>query len=369
VRKLAWLLTILAIFVMARASSFLAGVPAETPSEAARVARGQAFARARVFLPDAPDIARLDLTQHATDDRPFPRETPITCRYIPEPVKGTTPKFACELPDGEVVKIKYGRTPEIPAEIGATRLLSALGLAADRVSFVRTLHCVGCPPTPFRLRQFAETMLLTRFFERTLDYGTMRTFEHVAVERKFQGTPIEAESIEGWDFTELESTDPKVGGAPREEIDALRLVAVLLAHWDNKAANQRLVCLDEVPKDASTSCTRPLLMLQDLGATFGPSKTNLDRWSAAPIWEDETNCRAGMTSLPYQGASFRPVQISEGGRVRLAEKLRRLTKTQMQNLFEHAGFPLKGDPANAWASVLERKIDAIVNRSPCPSTV
>ena len=353
---------------MARAAPLLISVPPAVPSEAARSARGQAFVRAQVFLPQPPDIEQLDLKQHAMDERPFAPEAPLTCRFVPEPVKGTTPKFACELADGEIVKIKYGRTPEIPAEIGATRLLSALGLASDRVSFVRTLHCAGCPPSPFRLRQFAETMLLARLFEQAVDYGTTRTFEDVAVERKFPGTPIEAESIEGWDFTELTSIDPSKGGASRDEIDALRLVAVLLAHWDNKGSNQRLVCLDEIPKDISTSCARPLLMLQDLGATFGPSKTNLERWSAAPIWEDEATCRTGMMSLPYQGALFRPVQISEGGRTRLADILRRLTRTQMRNLFEHAGFETSGEVPETWAAVLERKIHTIVDRAPCPST-
>jgi hypothetical protein len=35
--------------------------------------------------------------------------------------------------------------------------------------------------------------------------------------------------------------DPAKGGATRAELDALRLTAILLGHWDNKASNQRLV--------------------------------------------------------------------------------------------------------------------------------
>ena len=368
-RRLAWPLTILGIFVMARAASCVAVVPAHAPSESARLARGKAFARARVFLPVQRDIASLDLRSNPTDASPFRSDAPLTCRFMPEKIKGTTPKFACRLDSGEVVKIKYGRTPEIPAEIGATRLLSALGFAADRVSFVRTLKCVGCPPTPYRVRQVAETLLLAGVFERTLDYDVTRTFEDVAVERKFPGTAIEAESIEGWDFTELQWVDPKVGGAGREEIDALRLVAVLLAHWDNKAPNQRLVCLDPVADDASTSCQRPLLMLQDLGATFGPSKANRERWAGTPIWEDAATCTAGMTALPYQGASFKPVRISEGGRVLLAERLRQLTRQQMHDLFEYSNFPTAEGAHDQWVSVLEQKIHEIVERSPCPSAV
>ena len=368
-RRLAWGLTVLAIFVMARAASCVAVVPAKAPSESARLARGKAFARARVFLPDQPEVSSLDLTSNPTDDRPFPSDVPLTCRFMPEPVKGTTPKFACRLDSGEVVKIKYGRTPEIPAEIGATRLLSALGFAADRVSFVRTLRCVGCPPTPFRVRQVAETLLLAGFFERTLDYDMVRTFDDVAVERKFPGTAIEAETIEGWDFTELQWVDPKVGGAGRDEIDALRLVAVVLAHWDNKAQNQRLICLDPVADETSTSCRRPLLMLQDLGATFGPSKTDRTRWAGVPIWEDAATCTVGMNALPYQGATFKPVRISEGGRVLLAQRIRQLTRQQLHDLFEHAGFPADDGGHDEWVTVLEQKIREIVERSPCPSAV
>jgi hypothetical protein len=40
----------------------------------------------------------------------------------------------------------------------------------------------------------------------------------------------------------LPLVDPAKGGATRAELDALRLTAILLGHWDNKASNQRLVC-------------------------------------------------------------------------------------------------------------------------------
>jgi hypothetical protein len=366
VRTLQWGIACLAIFVMARTSTFLAGVPAVAPSEAAREARGRVLARARVFVKPALAIPTLDLSRHPADDDPFRRDAPLTCRFIPEPATGTTPKFTCELPSGEDVKIKYGRTPEIPAEVGATRLLAALGFASDRVSLVDTLRCVGCPPSPYRLRQLADTLLLSGLFERALRYDTIRTFHRVTVERKFPGTAVEAESIEGWDFTELVWVDPRAGGADRADLDALRLMAVLLAHWDNKAANQRLVCLDPVPKHESTNCQRPLLMLQDLGATFGPTKTNLDRWREAPIWADPAACIVSMDTLPYAGATFKPVAITEHGRRRLADRLRQLSRPQLRTLFETSGFPADRG-IEAWVDALEQKIRMIVDRPPCPS--
>ncbi len=94
----------------------------------------------------------------------------------------------------------------------------------------------------------------------------------------------------------------------------LRLLAVLLAHWDNKSENQRLVCLSEADWPDGGKCSRPLAMLQDIGGAFGPRKVDLEEWEKAPIWGDRASCTATMDSLPYQGATFRPVKITEAGR-------------------------------------------------------
>jgi hypothetical protein len=367
VRKLKWLLTLLSIFVMARMATFLAGVPTPPPpSDDARRARRAVLSRAQVFVDRLPDIASLDFTRHPDDEAPFSAGKPVACRFVPEPVSGTTPKFTCRLETGELVKVKYGRTPEIPAEVGATRLLAAIGFATDRVSLVEALRCDGCPPTPFRARQLADALLLSALFERSVDYDRARVFRRVTIERKHPATPIEAESLEGWDFTELDAVKESAGGASRADLDALRLAAVLLAHWDNKAANQRLVCLDPVAEASSTSCVRPLLMLQDLGATFGPRKTNLEGWAEAPVWEDEAACTAGMTTLPYSGATFRPVRISEAGRLRLAGRLRQLSRDQMRRLFATSGFPTDDGGVDGWVNTLEAKIRDVIERPPCP---
>ena len=54
-------------------------------------------------------------------------------------------------------------------------------------------------------------------------------------------------------------------------------MAVLLAHWDNKAENQRLVCPPGAEGPEGT-CSKPLAIMQDLGATFGPVKVDLNNW-------------------------------------------------------------------------------------------
>jgi hypothetical protein len=93
-------------------------------------------------------------------------------------------------------------------------------------------------------------------------------FVNVAVERKLKGDGVEAGGEKGWAFYELAKIDPARGGASRAEVDALRLMAVFLNHWDNKGPNQRLVCEGDQP----APCAHPLAMMQDVGSDFGPRK-------------------------------------------------------------------------------------------------
>jgi hypothetical protein len=234
--------------------------------------RESALERARVFV-NAP--VRPAATGFVPISDTPSTHRPLRCTYVPRPIRGTTPKFDCRLPTGEVVKIKYGANPEVPAEIAATRLLAALGFGADQVAHVAKVECVGCPPHPFRTRQAAEILFMSGLLDRTLNFDRVRSFDHVAVERKFDAEPIEVGDMDGWEWSDLDRVNESRGGASRAELDALRLVAVLLAHWDNKPSNQRFVCLDWPLRDGGSSktreeseCRQPLLMLQDLGATF-----------------------------------------------------------------------------------------------------
>ena len=68
-----------------------------------------------------------------------------------------TPKFHCEMPDGQVLKVKYGASNgELPAEVAGTRLLAALGFGADAMYVVGKVRCTGCPRSPFRSLQCLE---------------------------------------------------------------------------------------------------------------------------------------------------------------------------------------------------------------------
>jgi len=324
--------------------------------------RAETLARARVFLRETPGAEML------------PAAGPdLECRYEPKDTTGTTPKFDCRLPDGQVVKVKYGVNPEIPGEVAATRLLAALGFAADDMSISRRVRCYGCPRSPYRSRQIAEWFFVAGLLDQFLDYRDYADFANAAVERKFEARAFEVAEHEGWAFHELDAVDPARGGASRAEVDALRLMAVFLAHWDNKSTNQRLICLGDRGEDGAAPCREPLLMLQDLGATFGPKKVDYLGWKHAPIWRDPQGCMVSMAQLPYRGATFPDVEISEDGRRLLASKLAAYDAPAITHLFLSSNFPDaetgKVGAANVqpWVEVFQEKVAALTNRSCAPS--
>ena len=347
--------------------------PVVDHASAAWKAREGLIARAKVFVKSPPAIATLDLSRSPNDPKPFDPATLVECRFIAKAIKATTPKFDCRLPDGEAIKVKYGRTPERPGEVAATRLLAALGFGADHVTMLPKLRCIGCPPFPFQVRAIADWFFAAPLLDWVSNKDHTRDFLWVAVERKMAGRAIEVDPYEGWDWDELKLVTAAKGGATRAELDALRLIAIFLSHWDNKAANQRLVC-DEGKggDDPEARCKNPLLMLQDVGATFGPTKVEHDEWAAIPIWADEARCVVSLENLPYRGGRFTPIQISEGGRALIAGKLTQLSEEQIRALFQSARFP---DPASGavngdvtlWVKTFRDKVRQIAERPACPS--
>jgi hypothetical protein len=330
-----------------------------------------AIRRAAIWV-DAP-VAATPLEPTANPDERFRPTDTVACRFDPEPVSGRTPKFDCTLPDGESVKVKYGAAnPEVFGEVLASRLFAALGLPSDRMYVVNAVDCAGCPPDPFRaLRCLSRKGQDRNSCFGKIDYSTTRRFDHAVVERAIPGRRIESDDRRGWEWNELDTIDPAAGGASRAEVDALRLLAVFLAHWDNKAENQRLLCLGE--EQDSKRCERPVAMIQDLGSTFGPNAVNLRGWRAYPVWADRNSCRVSMRALPYSGLTFRDVVISEEGRQFLIERLRRLPRSQIAALFRAARIADFDaiDPASQqvdqWVSAFEEKVAAIVRHEPCPA--
>ena len=335
--------------------------------------REGAFASARVWAQPNIPISEANLRDNPPGPDAIHHEAEVACRFTLEQVNGTTPKFHCEMPDGQIVKIKYGAgNPELPAEVAATRLLAALGFTADRMYVVKRVRCAGCPTYPFyALRCLQRVGIKSACLPGGVDYDSVTTFDAAVIERRVPGRKIEVPPTHvGWAWYELHKVDASRGGASRAELDAFRLMAMFLAHWDNKSENQRLIC----PPDADRpdgSCARPIAILQDVGATFGPTKLDLHNWRGTPIWVDARACTVSMKSLPFNGATFPDWKISEEGRVLLLSLLEQLSNQQLRDLFEGSGvirfdqLRAEGRHVENWVSAFREKVEQIRNAGPC----
>lgn len=371
--------------------------------------RLDAIRRAQVW--EKTDIPSKDLKAGPTGHGAFKPEETVNCKYLKKEMSGNSPKFTCVIPPDDEVKVKFGReNGEVYAEVAATRLFWALGFPADHMYPVRVL-CDGCPSG-------AQT---------TRDNGSGAiVFDPASIERKFKGRALETEPESGWAWPELAKVDEAAGGAPLAQRDALRLLAVFLQHTDNKAAQQRLVCAEEKDekaekvekgekaekgeksekggkgekgkgeksdkgsKDAKAEktekggdepggCAHPVMMVNDLGQTFGRSNlfnrdavgsVNLDQWSKAHIWADPKLCIGELP--PSQTGSLENPRISEGGRKFLADLLMQLSDDQLRDLFETARFAERkggaSHPATVsdWVEVFKKKRGEIASLT-CPS--
>jgi hypothetical protein len=341
-----------------------------------------AIRRAQVWAPT--DIASKDLTAGPQGPGALPPNATVQCDYIEKKMSGRSPKFTCRIAPDDEVKVKYGRNNgEVFGEVAASRLLWALGFLADRMYPVRVV-CRGCPPT-------------------------VQDTEFASIQRKFAGKDIETGPGSGWKWPELDLVDPAAGGAPRAQRDALKLLAVFLQHSDNKAEQQRLVCVGAVKEQQSEQseqgpssegrqkaqdqkgqdepCIQTAMIMHDLGLTFGhatllnkngSSSVNFDEWSATPVWKDPARCIANLKKS-FTGTLENP-PIREEGRKFLADLLTQLSDNQLRQLFEVSRFqqrvPAAGERAPAagasgsatidrWVDVFKQKRTEIVNTT-CP---
>jgi hypothetical protein len=320
----------------------LAGVAAGHATRADRLA---AIRHARVWR--ATNVAAMDIRNGPHGTPAFrPGET-VTCTFVPRPHgRGSTLKFDCALPSRHQLKVRYGRTNgEVYAQVAATRLLWALGFPANRMYPVRVV-CRGCPPDPYHQR---KTMG---------DASKTTVFDPATIDEHAEGKVVETKPDEGWSWHELDLVDEKAGGAPRAERDALRLLAALLQHSSNKAINQRILCLDP------PSCARTVMMIVDLGKTFGEASVlnddakasvNFRAWSQVPVWKGSSGCVANL-GWSLTGTLHDPT-ISEDGRRFLATLLDRLSDAQLHDLFTVARFPDRDPSASVddWVRAFKAK--------------
>jgi hypothetical protein len=369
------LLVVLAVLLVSTACRKPAPPAGTTPAAPAFVTSEQreaALRAARVWQEPAIPIAKANLRANPAGAGSFKDDEVVECKLVIKAMGGTTPKFDCERPGNDIIRVKYGRgNPELHAEIAATRLLSMLGFGADRMFVVKQVRCAGCPAFPFQaLKCFAETGMQVPCFAGGVDYSKATDFDFVSVERRLEGRRIESAPDQGWAFYEIDRIDERAGGSPTAHVDALKLLAVFLAHWDNKAENQRLVCLPGGDRPDG-SCSRPFAILQDLGAAFGPNKLDLHNWRNRPVWSDARRCRVTMKDLPFNGATFPDQTISERGRQFLLSLLSQLSTSQVEDLFAGSrvemseGVTAESRQPAAWAAVFSDKVRQIREAGPC----
>lgn len=333
--------------------SFLLAISAGIPSQIklekmTDQVRADYIRHAQVWHPV--DVANQDILGGPQNDISVAPETEVTCRYV-EPTKppvGAVPKFKCKLPSGQTLRIKYGGdtrvSREVFAEVAATRLLWALGFYADEDYPVK-IHCLACPEK-------------NPWHPSTNEKRVERIIDPAIMEREYPGVFIEKYPDQGWKWSELDEVDQSVGGATRTQIDALKLLAVFIQHSDNKPDQQRLGCYREDLKDPDGdgigTCSRPVMMIQDLGTSFGSgssiimSKMDLEGWRSRPIWNTEVEneffeknhqkaCFGNLTNSVAAGEEgLHDPMIGEAGRKFLADLLNQLTDKQIEDLFRVA---------------------------------
>jgi hypothetical protein len=317
----------------------------------ARESRESLIARSRVWFPT--DIPSMNLRIGPPGPDAFEPGATVTCEYVDKKLKGVSPKFACRLPQGDEVKVKYGgANGEVYGEVAASRLLWALGFGADRMYSVRVI-CRRCPETVGGI----------------LRSNGDRIVDPAAIERKLPGEEL----FDRWGWEELDRIKEPAGGASKAERDALKLLAVLLQHSDSKAEQQRLICVED------SHCDVPMMMINDLGVTFGRANAlkqqprasvNLAEWATVPIWKDSARC-VGNLSGSWKGTLKNPT-ISEAGRRFLADLLVQLSDQQLQDMFEAARVHLRprapdrgssGFPTvDEWVNAFKQKRAEIVER-------
>jgi hypothetical protein len=335
--------------------------------ETGKIFDEQAFDERRSMAEDAMLAALLDGPENPLG---LGFNTEVICTFhdlkdASDKPGGKSPKFDCDMPDQQgknvKAKVKYsgkGRpmsepppekdsddNNEIYAEIISTRLQWALGYAVDAVYPVR-VTCLNCPEDPWaEIGNFPNDTPETAKTPRAT-----RRFHYAAIEIK-HGPKVEefvkmkdgkeiTKQDQGWSWEEVEKLR---GGHKDVEWDVLRLLAAFMAHVDNKAENQRLECEPEgIGKDGK--CSKPLLVVQDVGESFGglggflglsDQAVNISKWSV-PFWKDQSTCQARLDIGFHKlaGASLSDPIVTDEARDRLATRMNKLTQAQIETIFK-----------------------------------
>jgi hypothetical protein len=240
------------------------------------------------------------------------------------------------------VKINYllppyphhsSRDNEVFTQVAATRLLWALGFPADYQYSALAVNCVGCSADPFKDNQKENTATPR---DRAV------AFRISAVERLFPGDALEVGSDDTWSWSDAAqlyggsswSRDQKVG------YDAYRLALGMLAYHNALASQNRLVCAEWKNEGAGPKvCTRVVMMVQDVGSTFGKpgsfgnSRGDFNDWESQRVFADASRCEL---RFPLRGDAT----VLEDARALVARRLESLDRERVKAIFRAARFDM-----------------------------
>ena len=279
---------------------------------------------------------------------------------------GKTPKFWCVDDLGNSFKVKYQQGQDfgyhgVHGEILATRLFWALGFPADAVYPVK-VKCRNCPERPW---EYIKAFYSNKTNELKKPRVQELEIDNAIIEFKFPYDKIEITKSQGWSWSEFKTLS-KENKELAIQKESLALLASFIQHADNKAEQQRLVCMDKDRKK-NEPCEKPMLMIQDLGFSFGQGhveneKTkgtaSLEGFKNAPIWSNQEQCITKVNYY-YTGEAIE-IKVSEKARQFLVEKLEKLTDNDLIHLFVAARLDLRKDEKNNSLSEEDIKQNAII---------
>jgi hypothetical protein len=195
-------------------------------------------------------------------------------------------------------KIKYlsppypssdARQNEVFTEVAATRILWALGFPADHMYSALAANCIGCGADPFGSNLKDNKASL---------HDKPVSFRIVAVERLLPMDPIDPGDDETWSWSDAAAF--YANGWTRQQkvgFDAYRLALAMLTFHNALDSQNRLVCAEWKPGTNPKVCARPVILVQDVGSTFGKpggmgnnSRGDFADWQGQRVFANPDRC-------------------------------------------------------------------------------
>jgi len=240
------------------------------------------------------------------------------------------------------LKIKYLDPPfpghntrynEVFTEVAATRFMWVLGFIADRAYSVGGAECVGCGARPFQDKQQSNKA-------KPPDHGTV--FKVVSAEREHPFDALKANGEEYWSWPN--AANFYQNGWTQEQrvqFDAYRLALRLINYHNDVEQQNRVVCAKwKNDDDHSGVCDQPMILVQDLGSTFGKPKGSIfgdNSRGRFKHWVTQTVFKSGGQCELLHPLDADP-RVFAAAQTLLVERLARLDRPTVESIFRVARF-------------------------------